>query len=669
MASPTEAQLRVLESKIASGEIDLSRVRDDVRAILESRSKPQEVAAAAVESRPYMDGEGEFNKVSEARRALNVGVENLGRQAIGLGEVAMSTMTGAAAQALGGYKGLYALATKPKGEAISAAVDAINEVSGDLTYQPRTDAAQSQMGALSTVLSPVMEGIDYLGETSADVTGSPAIGAGVKTLLEVGPSFYGVRNPIRYVKTTNAVAKEASDIIQRSGIDPNLPVAEQIAKVPEAAALMANHAKNTAANFQNIQTGVARQYENARKMVRDMYDSAKSAGVVNVDINQLKILDGAMADSLATYDPLLIRPVMTELERFSRMIRPGEKAISDVKLDPVPGRRLGGLPDKLERILTRNEWRAKSASTQELKKSVVELNDLADFRKRVSALSRSPDATVSGAASTMRHAIDKWFDAQLTNDLVSGSADAITKWKSANSAFRQMFDTFRTETSIKNLIERSATPEDVKKWVYGKTAMGAGSHAGAVVSKLKTILGENSPEFTALKQGVAYDIVAPLMDDVLQPEAVSNFRKNLMKVKKDSPTLWKEMFSPEDMAGLDSLNKMLQAAGDIKGRKRFTKDMNQAIAAVLFPKAHPLRTGQVTLQVIDATIDRIRNIGAGSAQEQYIASLTGKPLAGTMFSAKTPAAAALIQALDDEESESISDLVQRLSGRRDETPK
>ena len=663
MAAPTQEQLDEITRQIKSGRLDPSRVKPEVLAML---NIPQETQKPASPSRPYVEGEGRLNKIGEVRRALNVGLENLGAQAIGLGELAATAATGAFAQPAAGLRGLYDLATKPKGAALSAAVNAINEVSGSYTYQPRTQAGQSQAGAAATLFSPITEGVDYLGEKTAETTGSAALGAGVKTLLEVGPAFFGVQNPIRYIRSNAAVAKEARDIISKSGIDPNLPVGEQIAKVPEAASLLANHARETARNFESIQQGVARQHDNMRSMVSSMYKEAEKAGSVSADINQVKVLDGAIADSVATYDPLLIRPVMAELERFSSMIRPTERTISGVKIDPVPGRRLGGLPDKLERILTRNEYRGKSSGgasgSSALQRSVIELNDIADFRRRISNLARSSDNTVSGAATSIKYHIDKWFDAQLTSDLLSGSSVAITKWKSANTAFKDYFDMFRAEKAIDNLVKAKATPEDVKNWIYGASAMGAKSHAGIVVGKLKGILGENSPEFSTLKQGVMYDIVSPLLDENLAADAVSSFRKNLLKVKQDRPTLWKEVFSSEEIGALDSLNKMLYSAGEIKGRKPFAKDMNQAIATVLFPKAHPLRTGQVTLQVIDATIDRIRNIGAGSAQQQYIAGLTGNAVSGGMFSAKTPAMAAFIQTMDDEEAASISDIIRRLSG-------
>lgn len=662
MAIP-EAKLRELDAQIRSGKLQPAQVRDDVLAEYEAWKAPAAAAAPAGMSRPYVEGEGNLNRMSEVMNAAGAGFRNLGSQALGVLETGATMATAIPAQIGSGYAGIGAAMMAPSGERISAAVDAINSVSGTFTYQPRSQGGQSQLGGLATILSPITKGIEAASEFSADATGSPAVGAGVKTLLEVGPMFFGVKNPISAVRTNLNGVREANAIIRRAGVDPSLPLAEQLARVPAAAAVLANDAKQTALNFSRIQGGVKRQFENARTMVRSMYDEAKKAGTVNIDINQVKVLDGAMADSLALYDPATISPMNGLLRDFSRLAGTESKAIREVKLDPVPGRRLGGLPDNLERIVTRMEWRGKNAKNQEVKKSVVELNDIADFRKRVSAQTRASDATVSAAATTVRHHIDQWFNAQLTNDLVSGSADAITKWKSATGAYKEMFDNFRAEPAIKSLIDKEATPETVKKWVYGMSAMGANSQAGQVVAKLKNILGDSSPEIEALRQGVMYDIVEPILVGNLGEASSSAFMKNLAKVKSKQPTLWNNIFSPQDMGALDSLGKMVSAAGKVEFPKALVKDMNQAIAVVLFPKAHPIRAGSVTLNLIDGVIQRLRSANSPSAKMQYLEQLSGVKMTNNMFSAQTPAMAAIVQTVDDEEAASASDMIKRLSGR------
>jgi hypothetical protein len=662
MAIP-EAKLRELDSQIRSGKVQIGQVRNDVLAEYEAWKAPAAAAAPVGMSRPYVEGEGNLDPMSEVMNAAGVGFKNLGAQALGALETATTLATSIPAQIGAGYAGIVAGIRAPSGERLSAAVDAINSVSGTFTYQPRTQAAQSQLGGLATILSPITEGIETASEFSADVTGSPAVGAGVKTLLEVGPMFFGVKNPISATRSNLAAAREANAIIRSAGIDPNLPVAEQISRVPAAAAVLANDAKQTALNFNIIQDGVKRQFGNARTMVRSMYDEAKKAGTVAVDINQVRVLDGAMADSLALYDPATIGPMNGLLRDFAKKIGSESRGVRDVKLDPVPGRRLGGLPDKMERIVTRNEWRSKGIRNQEIKQSVIELNDIADFRKRVSALTRAPDATVSAAATTARHHIDEWFNAQLTNDLVSGSADAITKWKSATGAYKEMFDNYRSENAIKSLIDKQATPETVKKWIYGMSAMGANTQAGQVVMKLKNILGDSSPEIEALRQGVMFDIVEPILTANIGEASAAAFMQNVAQVRAKKPTLWANMFSPQDMGALESLSKVVSAAGKIEFPKALVKDVNQALAVVLFPKAHPIRAGQVTLSLIDRVIQRVRSVNSPSAKMQYLEQLSGVGMTNNMFSAKTPAMAAIVQTVQDQEAMSASDMIRRLSGR------
>lgn len=53
------------------------------------------------------------------------------------------------------------------------------------TYQPRTPQAQALMGEVGKVMEPIERGMQWAGEKTTDVTGSPAAGAAVYTALNV----------------------------------------------------------------------------------------------------------------------------------------------------------------------------------------------------------------------------------------------------------------------------------------------------------------------------------------------------------------------------------------------------------------------------------------------------------------------------------------------------
>ena len=98
--------------------------------------------------------------------------EGLLTKGLGALETVATFGSGLISQPISGLAGLGRLAM---GGSLDEAVDTIQDVSGDLTYQPRTQAGQSSVEALATVVEPIERGLEFLGRGTTDVTGSPLI--------------------------------------------------------------------------------------------------------------------------------------------------------------------------------------------------------------------------------------------------------------------------------------------------------------------------------------------------------------------------------------------------------------------------------------------------------------------------------------------------------------
>jgi hypothetical protein len=69
------------------------------------------------------------------------------------------------------------------------AADVVGSVQSGMTYQPRTKLGQATIGAISYPFQKLAEGADWAGKKTADVTGSPLVGAAVNTAVQAVPAL------------------------------------------------------------------------------------------------------------------------------------------------------------------------------------------------------------------------------------------------------------------------------------------------------------------------------------------------------------------------------------------------------------------------------------------------------------------------------------------------
>jgi hypothetical protein len=112
-------------------------------------------------------------------------------------EVAANAVTGLGSSIYGGLKGLLKVGTSlASGQGLDAALNAgantVTQTQQDYTYQPRTAAGQDKLAGFNSAWNPLSLPAhvgNYLGEKTADATGSPGLGAAVNAGVQVfGPA-------------------------------------------------------------------------------------------------------------------------------------------------------------------------------------------------------------------------------------------------------------------------------------------------------------------------------------------------------------------------------------------------------------------------------------------------------------------------------------------------
>ena len=145
-------------------------------------------------------------------------------------ENAATLGSGLVAQAGTGLGTLAGMArSKLKGEPIDqeAAVEGIGENVERFTYQPRTEGGRELQRGLGAVMEPIDRGMKAVGQGAANVTGSPAVGAGVYTALNVLDPELLAPGAAKI-----AVLRGASNIARR-GAETAVPMSEALRNVPK----------------------------------------------------------------------------------------------------------------------------------------------------------------------------------------------------------------------------------------------------------------------------------------------------------------------------------------------------------------------------------------------------------------------------------------------------
>lgn len=101
-------------------------------------------------------------------------------------EPMLSIASGAIAQPIAGISGLVDLAA---GGGAEGAARMVEKVQHALTYQPRSTGGKNAMQVIGYLPEKLDQVADLAGEKAANLTGSPAVGAAIKTAIEGGPQI------------------------------------------------------------------------------------------------------------------------------------------------------------------------------------------------------------------------------------------------------------------------------------------------------------------------------------------------------------------------------------------------------------------------------------------------------------------------------------------------
>lgn len=232
--------------------------------------------------------------------------------------------------------------------------------------------------------------------------------------------------------------------------------------------------------------------------------------------------------------------------------------VIDDKLTPFASQAIRDVEDRISKLIIQN--RADPFGPPNPEKIVgVDLKGVDQMRKRLSAFRRdafsSGNAADGRAAQAVIKSFDNQVDAAVNGGLFKGDPRAVQAWNDARAAHADYMGTF---TAGKNdpagrVVERilgkgnnpAAIPNDVADFIYGGSGINPSSLNVNVAKRVKGILGEQSPEWSAVKQGLFSRLVeaGPGATDWGPGKIAQRVNKFL---NADGLELSKEVFSPQE---------------------------------------------------------------------------------------------------------------------------
>lgn len=516
----------------------------------------------------------EGDPFAKDKKAGNPHVEGLK----GAAEVLATLGSGAVIEPIAGLAGL-AQGVRSAGEpdVTGKMADRVRALQ-EYVYSPRSEIGRAILSALSVPFEGLGRVAESAGRGAQDIGGGAVGGAAAETAVNMLPALLGARG-IRPALAERGVARQALADMEsgaaRQGIDVNASGTIQRQQLADAGV------RGTGG-----QAGQGEPFVDIRQRILEQ-QALEKAGV-DEKFTQARATNAAIPAQEARALPSRVRGVIQE-NGF------------DVESMPILSRRLSEL-DRLEKLP---------------EGSAVKLSAIDAYRRRLGRnRAAATDPSQNLALDTIRREMDGFMDEAFDSDMIRGDPKALQAWKDARSAFSSYKARFKDDKLIRKFAEQEATPEEMRRWVFGASSVGAKAEAARAVKSIGGIVGKDSPQFTALRQDALFDIMEPL----LKPEpSLQAFAKNYDRLVRTNPSLVKELF-PDSGKGLREL-RVIAAAVERRAPDVSMVDINRMGAVALF--GHGISRAALKVNLASAAISRMRKAGAKSEKRKIMGEVLG----------------------------------------------
>ena len=511
-------------------------------------------------------------------------------------------------------------------------------------YRDREEIVPDQLFEKANSLRDLIGQQGGLGQARVN---NKALFAGIttKALLDFLPDLAGKGRTVAIKsKKVSELRKTAKDL----GIDLTDLPEDQILSLANSVDILTDNQSVVAQRMASMAERLKRREEITGSVADQLFEAAKSTEAYYPQV-QLKLLDQSMADLLSadSFDLANLKVAKGRLEKFTNIV-------NDTAFE---------LLDENNNVIN----------------AFVPLNKLHNFRQLLNSdikkMRKGTDYEANSeyqALLGMKNHIDGFIDSQFEADLVSGNAEAITKWKKANSWYKDYKEKFSSSRVVQTIIDKDLAPEQVKNLILGAGEVVGKAEAGMVVRKLNDIFGNDSPQMEALRKEVIFGVSIPLLSDTPN---LTMFIDRVNEIKRKSPTLINELFQGDALKNLENLQnlaraqlKIIERTGSEKVSVTRMPSLSRILALNLAPGNTGLAKGQAGIQVTKSILEPLTRrlkqaVGNPSVERQIMSEFYGvnmnRPLMGLQNFPKIGAIQATRRA---QEEETGGESLERLQG-------
>lgn len=476
----TVDQAKALAINIRAGKLD-----DNPELKRRAMERLQEVVdrqAPAVDNAAITDNEPGFGS-------------DLLRRAGGALQVGATIATGAIAEPIAGFRGIFGLLTR---ESLDDTANAINAWRDGMTFNPQTETGREMLEGLAAPLMVLDEAADYVATKGS--FGNVYAQTAIYSLLTGGTELLGVKGGgalriSKRIKKTQKVAEElgldisgksiaASVVESARDMTPNVRGAN--------AAGLRDALRDAKTNVEAQNVSAMKRAENERAFV-----DVKETAAFSANARQQLVGDGFQIDRMPDVQARLI---------------------------------------ELDNIANRSPIATKDRGSAVIAARIQDINTIRNRMK--TKINELPKRSGERAAlQNLGNRMDEFLEQQFISDMITGSAESVSRWRTATDVRRAIENPTQIDRTIVNLAKRNADPEELHRYLLGTTAMGLPS-SGRLIRRVKELLGDNHPAVEGIRQDYLFEVASPLFQEVPDLKA---FITNYDKALKNNSSLIKSL--------------------------------------------------------------------------------------------------------------------------------
>lgn len=191
----------------------------------------------------------------------------------------------------------------------------------------------------------------------------------------------------------------------------------------------------------------------------------------------------------------------------------------------------------------------------------VPINELFKVRQQLTNAARN-GGEEAVAATTAKTILDRHVDDMVARGLLSGDENAIAAWQKAIAANRDFAARFKGADLVQSLTDRDfrsgvrqlvVPPDQATNVIFGAKQLFGGQNTARDLTRLRSVLGEQSPEWQGIRQEAAMRLFNKGLGPVDPTTGVrnisgANFAKALDDAMRNDPEIMRTLFSNQELA-------------------------------------------------------------------------------------------------------------------------